>query len=376
MNANMRVQPLQTAVRRTFSTTAMALLALSLLGRPAGAQESAEGWQPPPPMPDDFDWVQLTSLEWLKGEIISLYRDELMFDSDKLEIQSLDWEDIKAIRSGRPMEVSLENGIIAVGKIILDETTLRVEGDEDKQYARSAIVSITTKAPKEIHNWDMKVSVGGNYRRGNTQQVETTGKADFIRRTARRRVALSYLTTFNETDKQTAADSQRGSVVWNHYIRPRLYVTAASGEWFRDPFQNIASRWTIGGGLGYELIDSAKTSLNFSVGAAYQRTQFDDVAEDRPAASSTPALAGNTSYEYELTGWTDFAFDYQFFVVNEESGIYTHHLVTGIEIDITRLIDFDVTLIWDRIQAPQQASDGTFPNRDDFRLVLSLGFEF
>lgn len=148
------------------------------------------------------------------------------------------------------------------------------------------------------------------------------------------------------------------------------------GEWYRDPFQNIATRWTIGGGLGYELIVSAKTSWDLAVGPAFQRTEFADVSADQPTASSTPALVGTTSYEHELTGWTDFSFEYRVFVVNEDSGTYTHHMLTGIEIDITSVIDFDVSLIWDRIQTPQEASDGTFPKRDDFRLVLSLGFEF
>jgi putative salt-induced outer membrane protein YdiY len=173
-----------------------------------------------------------------------------------------------------------------------------------------------------------------------------------------------------------AADSQRATGAWNRYIRPRFYVTPLFGEWFRDPFQNIATRWSIGGGLGYQLIDSARTSWELSVGAAYQRTQFDDVSEDTPTASNTPSLVGTTSYDYDLTGWTDFAFDYRFFVVDEESGTYTHHLVTGIEIDITSLIDFDISLIWDRIQTPQQVSDGTFPKQDDVRLVLLLGIEF
>ena len=26
-------------------------------------------WAPPPPPPDKFDWIQLTSGEWLKGEL-------------------------------------------------------------------------------------------------------------------------------------------------------------------------------------------------------------------------------------------------------------------------------------------------------------------
>ena len=46
---------------------------------------SAE-WEPPPPMPDKFDWVQLKSGEWLKGEIKVMYEDSLEFDSEELEL--------------------------------------------------------------------------------------------------------------------------------------------------------------------------------------------------------------------------------------------------------------------------------------------------
>ena len=35
-----------------------------------------------------------------------------------------------------------------------------------------------------------------------------------------------------------------------------------------------------------------------------------------------------------------------------------------------------LTFIWDRIQKPQVRADGTVPEKDDFRLMLGLDFEF
>ena len=64
---------------------AVALVALFVVCGPAVAEEGQESWQPPPPMPDDFDWIQLTSGEWLKGEIIAMYDDSLEFDSKELD---------------------------------------------------------------------------------------------------------------------------------------------------------------------------------------------------------------------------------------------------------------------------------------------------
>jgi hypothetical protein len=67
----------------------------------------------------------------------------------------------------------------------------------------------------------------------------------------------------------------------------------------------------------------------------------------------------------------EFDGNYRFQVVNEESGTYNHHLVASFETDITKWIDFDVTWIWDRIEDPQPAADGTVPERTIFgpRLV-------
>ena len=68
--------------------------------------------------------------------------------------------------------------------------------------------------------------------------------------------------------------------------------------------------------------------------------------------------------------------DYRFFILNEESGTYTHHLATGFEFDLIGDLDFDVTWVWDRIQDPRQNSDGSFPEQDDLRMMFGLGFSF
>lgn len=39
------------------------------------------------------------------------------------------------------------------------------------------------------------------------------------------------------------------------WLSRRLYVILPQVEYFKDPFQNIAHRLTLGGGVGYDLID-------------------------------------------------------------------------------------------------------------------------
>ena len=355
--------------------------AILLAASPGLAEEGEEAWSPPPPMPEKFDWIQTTSLEWLKGKIVSMYDASLEFDSKEFDLQTLDWSDIKEVRSAGTMQVAFEDGTIAIGQVFIDQETVRVLGDEDQQFERSGVLSITAGAPKEKNYWSIKASLGANLREGNTEQVEMSSQANIVRRTPKNRINIDYLANFSETNLEetgdtTIADNQRVSAGWNHYISKRFYWSPVYGEWYRDPFVNIAQRWTLGMGAGYEIIDTPKTTWDINGGLAYQITSFDSVAEDEDDSANTPALVVGTLYDHKLTKWMDFVFDYRLFIVNDESGTYTHHLLTGLEFELTTILDFDITFIWDRIQNPRPDADGIEPKKNDFRLTFFLGFDF
>ncbi len=362
--------------RQPWRTTIVTLMLMSISAVTLCAQDGTESWQPPPPMPDDFDWIQLTSGEWLKGEIIAMYDESLEFDSDELDELTLDWGDIKEVRSAGTMQIGFEDDIVATGQLFVEGDTVRVMGDEDQTYSRSDLLTITAGAPKEINYWSGKLTLGANIREGNTEQTELSSKANFKRRTPRDRIDFDYLGNFNRTFGEVAADNQRVTVGWDRYFSKRFFWTPVSGEYYRDPFQNIGSRWTLGMGVGYTLIDTSRIDWELTGTLGYQTTRFDNVLEDESDSADTPALRIGTVYDLELTKDIDFIFDYSFFIVNEESGTYTHHLLTGLEFELTSLLDFDVTVVWDRIQDPRQSSDGTFPEQDDYRLTFGLGFDF
>jgi hypothetical protein len=340
------------------------------------ANEGNGGWQPPPPMPDDFDWVQMTSGEWLKGEIIAMYEDSLEFDSEEFDTQKLDWEDIKEIRSAQVVQVAFDGNVISVGKLLVEGDSVRILGEHERTLERSQVLSITAGEPKERNYWSGKVTAGFNYRTGNTEQTETNTSTIMMRRTPKNRATLNYLGAFSESDGTTIADNQRASLGWNRFISKRFYLSPLLAEYYRDPFQNIGNRWTLGVGLGYQLVDTSNVTWDVDAGIAYQRTNFDDVLPGESDSADTPTLIVGTRYDNELTGWMDYFFDYRFYVVNEESGSYTHHMHTGFEFELIGDLDFDISFVWDRIQKPRPDSDGAIPKKDDFRTIFGLGYSF
>ena len=83
--AGCRWKPVDTC-RAFVSFLVLAILSLGAVA----AEEKQEDWQPPVSLRENFDWIQLTSDEWLKGEFIAMYERDLEFDSDELGILTLD----------------------------------------------------------------------------------------------------------------------------------------------------------------------------------------------------------------------------------------------------------------------------------------------
>lgn len=336
----------------------------------------AEDWKPPVPMPDKFDWIQLTSGEWLKGELKVVYEKSVEFDSDKLDLLELDIEDIQTIRSAQVVNVKGLQGRSATGKLLLEGETIKVLGETTTEFTRSELVSITAGVPKERNFWSGKVSLGANLRSGNTEQTEATGIVNFSRRTVDDRVLLDYVGNYSVTNDVESANNHRANATWDRFLSDRFFLRPVLLEYFRDPFQNIADRFTVGTGVGYQLIDSSRTEWSIFAGPAYQWTRFDAVEPGEDDVEGTWALSAGTTFDHELTDDIDFNYDYRFQFTSESAGRYNHHMLGGFSFDLTDALSFEVSLIWDRIQNPQRDADGNLPEKDDYRVVFGLGYDF
>ena len=113
-----------------------------------------------------------------------------------------------------------------------------------------------------------------------------------------------------------------------------------------------------------------------SIGPAYQKTWFDNVEEGSKESESTPALVLTSAVDADLTGKVDFAHEYRVQITNETAGKFNHHMLIGFETELTKRLDFDISLVWDRIQSPRPDSEGNIPKQDDIRLIFGLGYEF
>ena len=367
------VTPVETPIKKPIETPA----------EPAADKKQtrqAISWLDSKPDKVKADWVQLVSGEWLRGAIISLHKDRLEFDSNKLDEQDIKLEDIKYLKSSRAYSLRFEDssrlGHQTTGLLEINGDDVHVYNDyEDEHYRRENLISIASGEESELSYWKAKATLSLNIRRGNTNQTDFASQINATRRTTLSRLSFKYLGNFTSTENVETTNNHRINLNYDIFLNRRLFWSAIFSEYFRDPFQNIDYRILAGSGLGYNLIDTSETEWQISGGPGIKQTRFVTIETGRDEIENTPFLALKTEYSTELNSKVDLIGVYSINLANEASGGYTHHAIGTVETELTDLLDFDVSLVWDRIQYPAKTASGITPDKDDFKLLVGLSFE-
>ena len=330
-------------------------------------------WVPPE---DRFDWIQLKSGEWLKGRIKAMQDRELEFDSEELDELTFDWKDIRQLRSPRWLDVLFVDGELVSGPVMITPGEITVEGTEPRVYARNRLQSLTPGGSKEWNYWSGALSVGLTLRAGNTRQVEYSAQAHLQRRTPSTRLSLDYIGNVSRIDSTESANNHRVNSEFDLWLSRRFYLILPFAEYYKDPFQNLQYRLTGGVGVGYDLIDRRNLEWNITAGPAYQHNVFESVAPGEDRAKGAGALALGSRFDWDITRRVELILEYRGQYTSREVGETTHHSVVTLSLDVTKRLELDVSLVWDRISNPKVGADGTQPKPDDYRLVVGLGLDF
>ena len=345
----------------------------------SGIKEKTKEWIP---SAVDYDWIQLISNEWLKGEINGMYKDSLEFDSDKLKLLTIKWKDVKILRSHRVNNVNIEGIGATSGILEVTDNILEIINDyENQTYDRSSLISFAPGGKSESDLWSVKAVLSVDLRQGNTNQVDYTAQVNVKRRASTTRFLMDYIGNISKTNGGDGSlvetiNNHRLNASYDYYKTRHFFYTPVFAELYRDPFTNIALRTTLGAGLGYTVIDDGRTELSFAGGPAFVNTDFISVAADENSSESTPAAVLRTNYDVELTKTLDFIARYNIQIGNQASGGYTHHIILTLESEITGSLDIDTSFIWDRTSNPTEAADGTTPAADDYRITLGISYTY
>lgn len=331
-------------------------------------------WVPPR---DRFDWIQLNTGEWLKGRLKAMQDRQVDFDSEKLDDLTFDWKDVRQVSSPHDFDVLLVDGRRLTGPVSITPDKVTVGGGVTPEvHPRDQVQSFTPGGSRERDYWSGMISAGVTVRAGNNEQFEYNAQMRLQRRTPDTRLSFDYLGNISTVNAVESANNHRVNAEFDYWLSRRFYLVLPVGEYYRDPFQNLAHRLTTGVGVGYDLITGPNMEWNLTTGPAYQHSWFDSTQAGDPTQKGAAALWFGSRFDWDITRRIELILEYRGQYTSREVGETTHHAVHTLSLELTKHFDLDVSFVWDRIAQPKVGADGIEPKPDDFRLILSVGLDY
>ena len=323
---------------------------------------------------EPWDWLQLSSGEWLKGELLRMENLKVYFDSDDLGDLTIDWEDVVFIQTTRPMAVLRRDSSAATGPLRTRNEEIFIES-ENTSIAFNDVLNIASGSSNPSDLWSGDIGASTNIRQGNVSQKDINVTADFLRRTLKTNLRMAYLGNSSQLEGQQTANEHRATLNFDYRWSTNWFWRPLLAEYYRDPFQNIESQWTVGVGGGYYLAENYDLTWVISAGPAYLRTKYSTVSAGEPDQVSSESFFFVTQYDQELTSDIDLKMSYQLIVTDDESGRAKHHARLGLAVDLTDSLDLTVNTYWDRTSKPQVDELGGVPEKNDYRFAVGLSYE-
>lgn len=336
-----------------------------------------KSWEDLSPRAQNYDWVQTTSKEWFKGKIIALYDGELQFDSKEVGEHTFDIADVAQIKSHNIISVNVENIASFSGLLRYKDKKVKViQGDNEYEFNIEDVVSFAPSGDKEIDYWSGKITMSLDLKSGNVNQLDYTAKGEVYRRTSNSILLFDYLARLSSVEGHETTNNQRLNQKYDRYITRYFFWTPLVSEYYTDRFRNINKQITAGMGVGYTFYNTPSSDLRCSAAPSVIYTKYQSVAADKDIEHYSPALELSAEFDSQINKISDLTFSYQLTYGDSEIGQFKHHMVTTFENELLSWLDLDVSFIWDYIYKPQERSDGTSPEKNDYQFLVGLGIEF
>ena len=324
----------------------------------------------------DEDWLWLKSGEFLIGNIEDLYDEKLAFDSDDLGDLKIKWSDISRINSRQLFTVRTIDGSIITGTIALEDGILIISNNRQHKIAQADLMTLIAGLETGGNIWQGKITFGANLSSGNTNKLEYNTNAELSRHTTTSRIKTSYSAIIEVTNNVQTNENHRFLMTYDVYSDKDLFFRPLDLSLYRDPLQNVNSRINVGMGIGYQFIDDGDQALEMNLGPSYLYTKYEYSETQLNTSDSSLAVSVSLDYEREIHNQIDLELSYKITATESDLGGYLQNAKMNFDIELTDVLDFDITFFWDRVNNPLLNIDGVPLEKNDFRIAFGLGVSF
>ncbi|HEY1910793.1 MAG TPA: DUF481 domain-containing protein [Vicinamibacterales bacterium] len=322
------------------------------------------------------DHLIMANGDQLVGEVKKLEHGQLYFKADyMLNSMQVDWTQVRELRSQDEYQVLLSNGQQPTG-------TIERAADGTFTISRSGSTMVATVStevigmlPVETDFWAQltgNIDSGFSYTSGNSQtQFTASGMVAYI--TSRYVFNLSGSSTFSGQSDGTNTNRNNISLTNQFTIKPKLY-TVVLGELLHSDQQDLDLRTTLGGGLGRQLVQTGRTSLNVFGGVVYTNERYSAPPDpNEPGSQNANNIEGVLGLQFAMFRFktTDISSTLSVYPSFTTPGRVRLNVAPTLNLEIARNLYWNFTLYENYDSNPPVNA-----NKNDFGVTNSIGWKF
>tara|TARA_R110001606_G_scaffold1430_4_gene5352 strand:+ start:54 stop:977 length:924 start_codon:yes stop_codon:yes gene_type:complete len=142
-----------------------------------------------------------------------------------------------------------------------------------------------------FENWKGQGELGGFRSTGNTRNLGLSGGVKLVKDAVKWRLNFQARADYERNKGKTTRDQMSATIEPNYKFDKSLYAYGLA-QFERDRFQGFSARYTLSGGLGYELVKTKDVRLAVKAGPAIRITHFAD-------GNSKNSLAGLIGLDFD-----------------------------------------------------------------------------
>lgn len=321
------------------------------------------------------DELRLKNGDRLTGKIVQLVDGKLLFKSDVTGETTVALSNIETFNSDDPIEVHLKDGTSFKQKVSsAGAGRFVVEGDETlkaQEFAVGDIVSINPPA-KPIPKWTGDVSAGLTLTRGNTRTETVSASLNLMKRTENDRTTINGDYAKGKQDNKTTGQTETIEDWWrlkgryDYFVSKKLFAFV-DGRYEKDAVANLDRRMIIGGGAGYQWVESPEMNFSTEGGIASLYEKFDNQTD----SNSEISLQLGYHFDKKLVKKVSFTNDLTYYPSIDKFSDYFLTTTAGIRADFTERMFVTFKAIFNYDATPAIGAHST-----DVKYFLGLGYRF
>lgn len=309
----------------------------------------------------------------LSGKVETVADGKMVLDTESAGKVTIDMSTVDSFSTDEPIKLQLNDGTLLMQQVNVSEGgKVNLAGSETINGQPLDLSNLTAVNPPEKPKpeWDGNISAGYTQTTGNSETTSSSVDLKLSRRGEDDRITVTgyYLFGTEEKDGEEETSRDKWGIFgkYDYFITKKFY-SFVNGSYERDRIANLDARAIVGGGVGYQWIESPVMNFNTDLGLGFMHEQYSDPEK------TNNTIVGQLGYHFDrkLTENLTFLHDCRLIPDLKKPSNFKVNSSAELRAALTKAIYANLKVIMDHNSEPAADAEKT-----DMAYFVGVGMNF